>query len=74
LSDTPKPPRTGLFTALRNNFLTGLVVIAPIWLTIWLIWTLVGWVDSFVWPFVPGNYHPTQLLNRILGLTGPDMI
>lgn len=74
LPEDPKPPRTGLFTSLRNNFLTGLVVIAPIWLTAWLIWTLVGWVDSFVWPFVPDAYQPNELVNRVLGLEGADRI
>ena len=72
--DPPKPRRSGLFTTLRNNFLTGLIVIAPIGLTAWLIWTVVGWVDGFVWPFVPGAYHPEELVNRILGLTGEDRI
>ncbi len=64
-----KPPRTrwSPIAALRNSFLTGIVVIAPIGLTIWLIWTVVGWVDSFVWPFIPDAYQPTELLNRALG-------
>ncbi len=74
LPETPPPPRTGIFTALRNNFLTGIVVIAPIGLTAWLIWTVVGWVDGFVWPFVPDAYQPTALLNRFLGLEGEDQI
>lgn len=51
---------------LRNNFLTGIVVIAPIGLTVWLIWTVVGWVDSFVMPFVPRAYHPDMIINRLL--------
>lgn len=63
-----------MLTGLRASFLTGLVVIAPIGLTGWLIWTVVGWVDSFVWPFVPDAYQPTELLNRWLGREGPDRI
>ncbi len=60
-----EPKKRGhLLTNLRNSFLTGIVVIAPIGLTVWLIWTLVGWVDSFVWPFVPDAYQPNALLNR----------
>ncbi len=66
--------RRGLFSNLRASFLTGLVVVAPIGLTGWLIWTVVGWVDSFVWPFVPDAYQPTELLNRWLGRTGEDRI
>ncbi|EAR52197.1 hypothetical protein OG2516_02134 [Oceanicola granulosus HTCC2516] len=74
----PHKPRLRFFGRLlagtRNNILTGIVVIAPIGLTVWLIWTVVGWVDGFVWPFVPNAYHPTELLNRFLGLEGEDRI
>ncbi|GAA4229974.1 DUF502 domain-containing protein [Sagittula sp. NFXS13] len=63
----PEPKKRGtLLTNLRNSFLTGIVVIAPVGLTVWLIWTVVGWVDSFVWPFVPEVYQPASLLNRWL--------
>lgn len=68
----PTPPRRPIFTALRNNFIAGLVVIAPIGLTLWLIWTVVGWVDSFVWPFVPASYHPEELVNWALGRSRGD--
>jgi uncharacterized membrane protein len=37
----------------RNNFFTGLVVVAPIGMTLWLIWTVTGWIDSWVRPFIP---------------------
>ncbi|WP_093995465.1 DUF502 domain-containing protein [Octadecabacter ascidiaceicola] len=57
---------------MRTNFLAGLVVIAPIGLTLWLIWTVVGWVDSFVWPFVPNAYHPEELVNWALGRSVAD--
>ena len=65
-------PRRPILTALRNNFIAGLVVIAPIGLTLWLIWTVVGWVDSFVWPFVPDAYQPEELVNRLMGRVPMD--
>ncbi len=69
--DAP-PKRPGLFAKLRTSFLTGIVVIAPVGLTVWLIWTVVGWVDGFVWPFVPDSYQPNALLNRVMvGEDGP---
>ncbi|WP_296419931.1 DUF502 domain-containing protein [Pseudooctadecabacter sp.] len=72
MTHTPDPqPRRGFIASLRNNFIAGLVVIAPIGLTLWLIWTVVGWVDSFVWPFVPDAYQPEQLLNRVMGNASP---
>lgn len=66
--------RPGFIARLRNSFLTGIIVIAPVGLTVWLIWTVVGWVDSFVWPFVPAFYQPEAIVNRWLDLHGPDRI
>ena len=61
--------RRGMFSGLRASFLTGLVVIAPIALTLWLIWTVAGWVDSWVLPFVPGQFRPDQYIGiNIRGL------
>ncbi len=65
--DHAKRSKPGIFARLRSNFLAGLIIVAPIGMTIWLIWTVVGWVDSWVWPFVPQAYHPEELINRILG-------
>ena len=62
-SDDLKPPRRGVFAAMRGNFLTGLIVIAPIGLTIWLIWSVIGWVDGFVLPFIPDRYNPADYIN-----------
>ncbi|MFG5381966.1 MULTISPECIES: DUF502 domain-containing protein [unclassified Yoonia] len=66
--------RPGLISRLRSNFLAGLIIVAPIGLTLWLIWTVVGWVDSWVWPFVPDYYQPEQLVNRLLGRTPENWI
>lgn len=66
--DKPAPPRRGLIVRLRASFLTGLVVIAPVGLTIWLIWSVVGWIDGWVLPFVPNSYHPDRLIQDFFGL------
>ena len=60
--DEPEAPkkRRSFFGSFRASFLTGLVVIAPIGLTLWLIWTVAGWVDSWVLPFVPTWMRPDQ--------------
>jgi uncharacterized membrane protein len=65
------PKRPGLIATLRASFLTGIVVIAPVGLTVWLIWTVIGWVDGFVWPFVPQAYQPEAIVNRLMGITDP---
>lgn len=68
LPDPNRPPRRGVFASARSNFLTGLIVIAPIGITVWLIWTLTGWIDSWVLPFIPEAYNPALLINRWTGL------
>jgi uncharacterized membrane protein len=60
--DPPSPHRTGIFARLRARFLTGLVVIAPVALTIWLIWTLIGWVDALVLPLIPYDLTPAHYI------------
>ena len=69
MSDLIKPPTLlkRFISGFRNSFLTGVVVIAPVGLTVWLVWTVIGWVDGFVLPFVPSQYQPEELLKAILG-------
>ncbi|MGI1661855.1 DUF502 domain-containing protein [Palleronia sp. KMU-117] len=57
----PKRRRT-LLGSLRASFLTGLVVIVPIAVTIWLVWTVVGWIDGWVLPLIPHTYRPEQYI------------
>ena len=59
-----KRPRTPLLQRLRGNFLTGLVVVAPIFLTIYLVWIFVGFIDDRVLPFVPARYNPETYLGQ----------
>ena len=47
---------------LRNYFLTGLIVTAPLAITAYLVWSLVGWVDSWVKPYIPHDYNPDTYL------------
>lgn len=61
------PRRRGVIARLRANFLTGLVVVAPVGLTLWLIWTVTGWIDGWVLPFVPAAYQPDRLIKDVFG-------
>lgn len=67
-----KPQRPGLFSRIRSSFLTGIVVIAPVALTIWLIWSVIGWIDSVVLPLVPGDFQTEQWLG--INLRGVGLI
>jgi uncharacterized membrane protein len=60
-SHTPQK-RTPASVRLRNYFLTGIVVAAPVGITIYLTWTFVHWVDSRVKPLIPTVYNPDHYL------------
>lgn len=53
---------------LRNYFLTGLVLVGPIYITLSLTWWFINWVDGIIRPFIPIAYRPeTYLPWRIPG-------
>ncbi|HLS68310.1 MAG TPA: DUF502 domain-containing protein [Kiloniellales bacterium] len=71
----------GLLGRLRNWFLAGVLVTAPIGITIWITWSLIDFVDNRVRPFIPApwdpdNYLPFSLpgLGVLLVLTGLMLI
>jgi len=68
----PTPKKKTLFGSLRASFLTGLIVIAPIGLTVWLLWTIVGWIDGWVLPLVPDRFLPEQYIG--INLRGVGVI
>ncbi|PKA39624.1 DUF502 domain-containing protein [Rhizobium sullae] len=60
---THKLPRLPIATRMRNNFLAGLIICAPIAITLWLTWSVVRWADSWVKPYIPARYDPDSYLN-----------
>ena len=58
---TPARKR-GLLARLRTYFLTGIVVSAPVGITIWLIWLFVAFVDDTVVPLIPDAYNPSDVI------------
>jgi uncharacterized membrane protein len=66
IEPSPKGKR-GVLGSLRASFLTGLVVVLPVGLTIYLIWTFIGWIDAWILPLIPGAYQPEVLLQRWFG-------
>ncbi len=49
-------------TRLRNYFLTGFIVCAPLAITVYIAWSFIGWVDSWVKPYIPARYSPDTYL------------
>ena len=60
MSDTPRAI-SGM-TRLRNYFLTGFIVSAPLAITAYIAWSFIGWVDSWVKPYIPVRYNPDNYL------------
>lgn len=56
------PKSVSGMTRLRNYFLTGLVVAAPISITAYLTWTFISYVDETVKPLIPKIYNPDTYL------------
>ena len=54
----PAPKRVSMLAAMRGNFLTGLIIVAPVVITIYLTWTIIEFVDARVVPLVPEVYNP----------------
>ncbi|SFT50525.1 DUF502 domain-containing protein [Sedimentitalea nanhaiensis] len=70
--EEPLVRKASLFARLRSSFLTGLVVIAPVGLTIWLIWSVIGWIDGVVLPLVPHRLRPEEYIG--INLRGVGVI
>src|SRR5262249_56263137 len=74
-SAAPPPTRTGPFHhglvgRLRTYFLTGLILVAPAYITISLTWWFINWVDDLVRPFIPVAYRPETYLPITIPGTG----
>src|ERR1700694_1549491 len=62
------PPHHGVASRLRNYFLTGLILVGPIYITINLTWWFINWVDDAMRPFIPvGLRTETYLPFRVPG-------
>ena len=63
----------------RAAFLTGLLIVGPVTVTLYIMWWLINWVDAWVKPLLPKFYNPDTylpfplpglgLLVAIIGLT-----
>ncbi|MFP3435225.1 hypothetical protein SB781_36295, partial [Paraburkholderia sp. SIMBA_061] len=52
----------GLLARLRNYFFAGVLVTAPISITVWITWNIVAFVDSRVTPLMPPAWNPESYL------------
>lgn len=55
----PGPSRLRrILNRLRNSLLTGVIVAAPLTITVYLTASFVNWVDSWVKPWIPVRWNP----------------
>jgi uncharacterized membrane protein len=55
-------PHPTWFQRIRRDFLTGLAVVLPAVLTIYVVWTAIGFIDNRVMPLVPAAYRPDDVI------------
>ena len=60
--------KVSILRRLRRYFLTGLVVTAPIGITIWITVQIINFFDNLINRFIPDKYNPETYLEH--GLPG----
>ncbi len=61
-AETRRPGRIGLGARLRAYLLAGIIVTAPISITILIVWKIVGYVDAWSAAIIPAYYNPSTYL------------
>src|ERR1700681_776227 len=62
LAGKPASSHHGPMSRIRNYFLTGLVLVGPLYITVSLTWWFINWVDDLVRPLIPAAYRPETYL------------
>ena len=60
---TRRRSRPGFWQSARANFLTGVIVVVPVVLTLYLTWAFITFVDEKVVPLVPAPYNPRTYID-----------
>lgn len=60
--EKPRPRKLTVMSRLRGYFLTGIVIAAPISITIYITWWFVSLIDNWIKPLVPTVYNPDSYL------------
>lgn len=58
----PVPPKKGVGAKMRGYFFAGVLVTAPIAITVYLAWIFINFVDSRVGNMFPPHYNPETYL------------
>lgn len=62
LAEDDQEPHVSFGARLRNYFLTGLVVVGPVTITLYILKYVIDAIDRFVKPYIPAVYNPDTYL------------
>ncbi len=62
LIDNSSDTKSSLFAKLRNYFLAGVLVTAPIAITLYVVWGFLKFLDRKITPVIPYAYNPNTYL------------
>lgn len=62
LDDKNDGSKKTIMAKLRNYFLAGVVVTAPIAITTFIVWKFLEFLDEKITPFIPYSYNPNTYL------------
>jgi uncharacterized membrane protein len=57
-----EPTSSHFLARLRGYFLTGLIIVGPVAITIYVVWWFINLVDGWVKPLIPESYLPDNFL------------
>ncbi len=57
-----EPTSSHFLARLRGYFLTGLIIVGPVAITIYVVWWFINLVDGWVKPLIPEQYLPDNFL------------
>jgi len=57
-----EPTSSHFLARLRGYFLTGLIIVGPVAITIYVVWWFINLIDGWVKPLIPQSYLPDNFL------------
>jgi len=57
-----EPTSSHFLARLRGYFLTGLIIVGPVAITVYVVWWFINLVDGWVKPLIPQSYLPDNFL------------
>ena len=69
----PGKQKPSLISYLRGRFLAGVVIAAPITITIYLVLSFIFWIDRIVKPLIPKAWNPETYIPGSINIFGNEI-